>query len=269
MKRIGKILLAVLLMLALCLCLCSCAELDELKASRAELRKDENGESIIVFRDSIYRSAASLLKSEATLQISFSGTAYLADPDVPVLLLDNFGVACPYNEDASVIYYPEAYSDRYDSIKDHHNDEYFVREDKLDDLRTLLEGGSLSRYCITDRDETYTMVYPMIAAEYTELLSKLTALADASTEYLPELPEAADYAFSRAMYRCDEDVSFRIGDYYIVRQSADGSGTVPVKETYIYNGNLDRCARIPEEYLSATDHMIDSLKLFDPLPWEW
>ena len=119
------------------------------------------------------------------------------------------------------------------------------------------------------RDEEYTMIYPLIPDEYTELLDTLTAQADAGVDVLPEIPEDADYAFSRTISRCDEDVSFRIAEYYFVRLSKDGSGKDPVKETYLYNGDSGFVTQIPEEFLPAVDRMIDSLDLFDPLPWEW
>ena len=113
------------------------------------------------------------------------------------------------------------------------------------------------------------MIYPLIPDEYTELLDTLTAQADAGVDVLPEIPEDADYAFSRTISRCDEDVSFRIAEYYFVRLSKDGSGKDPVKETYLYNGDSGFVSLIPEEFLPAVDRMIDSLDLFDPLPWEW
>ena len=254
MKRIGKILLAAVLVLALCLCLCSCSALDEVKASRAEWRGTENGEKAIKFQDSIYRSTGSLLKGETQMHVEYSGTAYLADPDVPALLLSTFGTSCPYNEDASLLNCLGT---------------YYVREDKFDDLRTLLEGGP-GRYCFTDRNnEEYTMIYPLISAGYTDLLDTLTALADTGIDFLPEAPENADYAFSRAFFHCDEDASFRFGEYYFVRLSEDGSGKDPVKETYLYNGDSGYASLVPEEYLPAVDRLIDDLDLFDPVSWAW
>ena len=268
MKRIGKILLSGVLVLAFCLCLCSCAALDELKASRAELVKDANGETVILFRNRVYRSAASLLKDDTPLQITYAGTAYLAEPDVPALLLASFGISCPYNEDASVIFYPEAYASHFSSASDHHNDEYFVREDKFDELRALLEGDGMSRWCTQNWDDVDNhRIYPLISSGYTDLLNTLTALADESNVSLPEVQGAGFYAFSHTLFRCDEDVSFRFGQYSIVRLSGDGSGTAPVKETYLYNGASDRAALVPEQYLSTVDRMIEEFDLFESTVW--
>ncbi len=252
MKRIGKSLLAAVLVLSLTFCLCSCAALDEVKASRAELRT-EAGEEVILFRGSFYRPVDLTPADQLSLHVDFYDTAYVADPDVPALLLSKFGTSSPCNKDATVLYY---------------NGEYYLREDRYDDLCALLKGG-LSRYCVTDRDEEFTQIYPLIPAEYTELLDTLTALTDTSSHFLPDVPEDGDYAFSRTFFRCDKDVSFRMAEYNFVRLSKDGSGSEPVKETYLINEDNGFSVQIPEEYLPAVDRMIDSLDLFDPLPWKW
>ena len=251
MKRIGKILLAAALVLALCLSLCSCAALDELKASRAELRRGADGKDVIVFRDSVYLPAASLVSSRTPLHMSFTGTAYLADPDVPALLLDSFGTDCPYNSDASLMEY--------------HGDCY-VREDKYDELLALTQDIGPFSYCMEDRDETYMLIHPVIPSEYGKTLDVLTALADASDDILPEVPDGYDYVFSRAFFRCDKDASFLIGEYYLIRACRDGSLNGPVQETYIYS-EYAGAVPVPPEYLTAVDRMIEELGLFDPMVW--
>ncbi len=251
MKRIGKILLAAALVLALCLSLCSCAALDELKASRAELRKGADGKDVIVFRDSVYLPAASLVSSRTPLYVSFTGTAYLADPDVPALLLDTFGTDCPYNGDASLMEY---------------GGDFYVREDRYDELRALTQGGGPFSYCTEDRDETYALIHPVIPAGYGKALDALTALADAGDDMLPEIPDGYDYVFSRAFFRCDRDASFLIGEYYLIRVCRDGSLSGPVQETYIYN-EYAGAAPVPAEYLPAVDRMIEELGLFEPMAW--
>ncbi|MBR4744828.1 MAG: hypothetical protein IK082_11685 [Oscillospiraceae bacterium] len=254
MKRIGKILLSAVLVLALCLCLCSCAALDELRAARAELRKDANGEEVIVFQDSVYRSVASLAPGGWTrLHVSFyGGMAYVADPDVPTLLLSEYGTSCPCSEDASIIRYL---------------DDYYVREDRLDDLRALLEKKGQSCYCLESRYETETTHFPMVPDGYTEVLDRLTALADAGDHALPEASGDVYYVFTDTFYRCDANASFLTAQYSFVRLSEDGSGTDPAKETYIYNWDTDRVARVPEEDLPAVDRMIEQFDMLDSYRW--
>ncbi|MBR6205960.1 MAG: hypothetical protein IKQ73_02165 [Oscillospiraceae bacterium] len=247
MKRIGKILLAAALVLALCASLCSCAALDEMKASRAELRKGADGRDVIVFRDSVYLPTDSLVSSRMPLHVRFYDTAYVADPDVPALLLDSFGIRCPYNRDASLMEY---YGD------------YYVREDRYDELRALTQSSGPFSYCTEDWDETYALIHPMIPAGYGETLDTLTALADAGSDILPEVPDGYDYLFSRAFYRCDRDASFLIGEYYLIRVCRDGS----VKETYIYN-EYGGAVPVPAEYLPAVDRMIEELDLFESISW--
>ena len=254
MKRIGKILLAAVLVVALCLCLCSCAALDELRASRAELRKDANGEDVIVFQDSVYRSASSLIPGGSfPLHVSFyGGTAYLADPEVPALLLDSYGTACPCSGDAVILRYL---------------DDYYVREDRFGDLKALLENDGPFCYCLESRYETETTHFPLFPDEYAGTLDRLTALADAGDSALPEAPGDAYYVFTDTFYRCDGSVSFLTAQYSFVRLSADGSGADPVKETYVYNWDTDRVARVPEEDLPAVDRMIEQFDMLDAYRW--
>ena len=255
MKRIGKILLSAVLVLALCLCLCSCAALDELRASRAELRKDANGEEGIGFQDSVYRSVASLAPGGRTpLHVSFyGGMAYVADPDVPTLLLSEYGTSCPCSQDASILRYL---------------DDYYVREDRLDELRALLEGNGPFCYCLESRYETETTHFPMVPDGYAGLLDRLTAMADAGGDTLPETPGDTCYVFTNTFYRCDANASFLTAQYSFVRLSEDGSGADPVKETYIYNWDTDRVTRIPEEDLPAVDRMIEEFDMLDFYRWE-
>ena len=247
MKRIGKILLASAMVLALCLCLCSCAALDEMKTLRAEVRGSDTGEKTILFRDSVYRPAGLSYTGQMSLHVSFSDTAYVADPDVPLLLLSRVGISCPFNKDASVLEY---------------NGDYYIREDRYDDLRALLDGSGPHAYCTEERDETYTQNYPLLPAEYTELLDTLTALAD-SGSYLPEDSGDLVYAFSRHFFRCNGDASFLTSSYTFVRLSKDGTGDRPSETTYLYNYDSDRAVKIPEEYLPAVDQMIEDVRLFE------
>ncbi len=243
MKRIGKILLATVLVLALCLCLCSCAALDELKESRAELTKDENGKTVILFRGSVYRSTRYIYNGQ-TVYLDHFGTAYLADPDVPALLLPSFGTACSYSKDATII---EANGNKY------------VREDQYDVLRDLWEGRGFSRWALIDPwDEDRSL----IPDEYTDLLNTLTSLADNGDVSLPAEPDGAFYTFSRIFFRCDKDLTFLTTSYYLVRLTYYDSEDARAKDTYIYNGEFDLSAPVPEEYLPAVDRMIEDLDLF-------
>ena len=246
MKRIGKILLASVLVLALCLCLCSCAALDEMKTLRAEVRGSETSEKTIFFRDNIYRSAGLSYSGQISQFVNFSGTAYVADPDVPLLLLSKMGISCPFNKDASVFIY---------------NGDYYIREDRYDDLRALLDGSGPHAYCTEERDETYTLTYPLLPDEYMELLDTLTALADSGT-FLPEDSGDLIYAFSRRFFRCNEDVTFMTSSYAFIRLTEDGSGDRPSENTYLYNYESDRAVKIPEEYLPAVDQMIEATQMF-------
>ncbi len=251
MKRIGKILASAVLAVALCLSLCSCAALDELKASRAEWHGTENGEKVIVFQNSVYRSTSSLLIGRE-LHTLFSSTAYLAEPDVPALLLPTFGTTCACSSDASVMNYCGT---------------YYVREDRYEDLRALLNDNAPHRYCVEDRDEDYTLFYSLIPTGQTDLLDALTALADASADTLPDDPYGEDLSFSRSLSRCDEKLSFLVSSYCFVRFSAQRAASSPSETLYFYNMDTDRAAEVPAEHLAAVERMIDSMNMFDDLWW--
>lgn len=131
--------------------LCSCRSLDEKRAQTA--RYTDDSKTKILFRDHIYQR---LDLGDLIFVFCSDGSDYnifrVTEKDVPILLSGLYGSGMGMSEDETIlacgnssmrdfadVVYDEATGQGYGTA-------YFVREDKYDDIKAIIESGDLDHY---------------------------------------------------------------------------------------------------------------------------
>lgn len=247
MKRILKTTAALALALLLCLTLCSCNYLDDMREARAEM--DENGD--ILFQGKRYcqldYSYEDQLSREALLY--FPNAAYLADRDVPDLLLSNFGQTFRCSTDGTVLDY---------------QGRYYVREDYQETLESILKHPQLDTYCVYSynylKDEPS---YRKTDAQWKNLLDQLAALAaKAAVEGTDPSDTGKLYTtfWSDYVYLCDSSMLLCSRSFAIVgvsdTESDEASGY------YVLDSDSQMAVMIPAEYDEALAEFLSDYNLY-------
>lgn len=123
MKRIWRTVALIAALLMLCGCLCGCDELDAMRARQATW----NADGTITWGDKIYREIPDhyLLSMIETWE-----SVYVTDPDVPVLLSEDYGDEMWYHTE-----YPSI-------LCDYYNERYYCLVDEYDNVIAMLKGES-------------------------------------------------------------------------------------------------------------------------------
>jgi len=135
MKKMKRVLCLVLSVL-LCLSLCGCQALDDMKAQHALRQADGS----IVWNDTVYKPLPDIHADANT--IYFVDTVRVTDPDVPVLLSEQYGELFDRDKECNYLY-GCIQIDEYD-----YNPCLYCRADLYDVVAKRLEEGFVSKgYC--------------------------------------------------------------------------------------------------------------------------
>ena len=146
MKKIIKLIALMTAVALLAISLCSCQHLDELKANQA-FYTDDTKETII-YHDSVYKAInPGNLYFTSNYIYGYFDNAYVTTEDVPALLSSWYGDPFTINHDEVIITANTDHRDYMDSL----NTLDYVREDKYDEIKSIIEKGkgNLDHYYFT------------------------------------------------------------------------------------------------------------------------
>ena len=166
MKKLFKLTALALSVIMLCLMLCSCQALDDLRASTGVYTDDEK--TAFTFKDKLYKHIdIPDGKYEIIMDQAYYSHQFVITKDVPVLLSDNFGESITYShsgdEDPIIIRVLAEKSDgdyaldelRGVSYTNYSTYEYYVREDKYDEVKKIVDEAAIDTYYLSYYDYHY------------------------------------------------------------------------------------------------------------------
>ncbi|MCQ2452292.1 MAG: hypothetical protein MJ075_04045 [Oscillospiraceae bacterium] len=244
MKRILKTTVSLALVLLLCLSLCSCAHLDHLRERRAELT--ENGD--ILFQNNRYVKLESAYQSVLSQNRSgdFGNTAMLVEPEVPDLLVEDFGISVNCNDTNTLIDFSGS---------------YYVREDYRDTLIDKLRNPVSNMFCLyaySSQKDAYT--HQLADPKWQGLLNALSEWAEsASYSGIEPSGEAIEYYWPEYIYHCDSDLLFLVRPFSILQ--AYSTSSWEFQGYYIYDDASMRAVPVPENYTEEVSLFMDAYHL--------
>ena len=187
--------MAALVVLLLCVSLCGCDRLDELQETHAVWQEDGS----ILWGNAVYKPLPDMGTDLDVNTLRFDGELHVTDPDVPVLLSEDYGLYFDVSKDKQFI----NGSVQVDEYSYEHR--LFCREDQYDALMEKYQNGFVAdRLCYnyynyeTGRRETYYLTVEQEEAFY-HVIQTVTPYTD------------VDYNLMQEEYlkACDEDDLYR------------------------------------------------------------
>ena len=240
MKKVLRFTAFILCAVMLCMVLCSCQYLDERKERRAVYNDAE--EQSLTFKDNVYKhmeinSALAFIIDDSY----YFDYCYATAEDVPVLLSGSFGDNMFYSHDGNgtpaVIGVYKQYKgirdpifgstrigaastgdiDGYDEFySDYKSDApwYYVREDKYDEVKKIIETAELDHYFTNVYNDSYdeTDGYAIVEKETKVLIDDDIAAAvdrtmkDGEVKSWSDLTPGDNWVNIR-LYSCDKDIT--------------------------------------------------------------
>lgn len=227
MKKISKIIALVMAVALIALSLCSCQFLDDAKESQVFYNGDNKRE--ILFKDSTYKTIKTgklnFLIDELPLDVR---SYHVTDPSVPALLASAYGAPMStYHDDIVLVVY------------DNFSPTYYVRADKYEDIKELIENSLLDHYCINVYhyeegnpndwfDDNSWFTNELISEEATAVVKSALSTPKSDRLKYTELSEEAEIL---TLIVCDKDrflTDDNTSNITVCRQGAD---------YYVWDGN--------------------------------
>lgn len=226
MKKNTKFLVLVLALVMICLCLTGCDELDQMREEQAVWTTKDSTDSI-TYKGTYYKKLDIDNTPNPLYNQNISGTVYVTDPDVPVLLSNRFGEYFNISEDESFIT-GWLYTDGYMFIGE---EVLYCRADIYDYIMSKIsEGVEYTKYGFGyyqwDEEEltdiwTYTYLTSEEINAVNKVLEEVEPVSDSNIAYnetyilsLDKVSEN-DY-FGRCAFELYVDGT---GTYYLVQYS--------------------------------------------------
>ena len=250
MRKFLKLACLILCVVIVGATLCGCQQLDELR-ERTAVFTDEKLDAF-TFRGYNYKFITAPTDVNFIL-INTDGDYKITEKDVPVLLADSFGYPLIFErtDDAPVVTAAinvsvdktDSFEDMVGSFRNSYYSEdrftYYIREDKYDATKKLLENAVLDRYYMNVWESTdeYTEWGSQIGYDRSKLIDQ--DMTDAVNRTLKsgekatwiDLEQKRTEWYSFQIYPCDEDILITNGKIYNV--------VTDTFDYYIYEDNND------------------------------